>query len=151
MTEQIEVVTTPPDLIKRMMKYPTQLDAVMKRTSAAALVTVWEHVPAYPRRPDSRYKRTGQLGRSLGVGQGGGPIGTPSIMQVKKLGIGEYEGTFGSNLGYAPDVIGSPGQKDIHKGIWWTINDVAKRATPKVIRLYESVSKQMVRFIEGGL
>ena len=151
MSDPIEVITTPPDLIQRMQRYPQQLDATMNKTAAAAIVTVLENVPSYPRRPNSSYRRTGTLGRSLGVGQGGAPIGSPDIMQVKRLGTGQYEGTFGSRLSYAPDVIGDPGQKPIHKGIWWTIADVAKRATPKVIKLYEQVSEQMVKFLEGRL
>lgn len=151
MPDPIEVTTTPPDLIQRMQRYPAQLDAAMQKTAKAAILTVHENVPPYPRRPNSSYRRTGTLGRSLGVGQGGGPIGSADIMQVKRLGTGQYEGTFGSRLSYAPDVVGDPGQKPIHKGIWWTITDVANRAAPKVVRLYEEVSKQMVKFLEGGL
>lgn len=145
----IDVKTTPPDLIRRMGNYPHRLDQAMKKTTEAGLLVVWEHVPSYPDRPGSRYERTGQLGRSLGVGQNGGTLGVPDIFTVKKHGSTEWHGDFGSNLDYAQDVVGEFGQKPIHKGIWWTMKTIAKRAAAKVIRLYENTSEEMVKFLEG--
>jgi hypothetical protein len=147
----VTVVTTPPDLLQRMSRYPVQLDAVMKETAVAALLIIHESVPAYPKQmPDSSYVRTGQLGRSMGVGQGGGELGNPDIYLVKKMGSGEYEGEFGTNLGYAPQVIGEQSQKEFFKARgWWTTRTIATRATPKIVKLYAIASEKMTKWLDG--
>ena len=149
MADGVEVQFTPRDLMRRMRQYPTKLDKVLKETNKASLLTLWEKVPAYPRRPNSRYKRTGTLGRSLGASKSGGKIGQPDILSQKKLGTSGYEGAFGSNLSYAADVIGEGTQKPIHQGIWWTITTVLKRARAKIVRLHETTAEEMTAFLDG--
>jgi len=147
----ITVTTVPPDLLQRMSRYQNQLDGVMKETATAALLVIQENVPAYPtQKPDSRYVRTGQLGRSMGVGQRGGMEGRPDIYLVKRMGDGGYEGEFGSNLEYAPQVIGEQSQKAFFKKRgWWTTKTIATRAAPKVIKVYEIASRKMAAWLEG--
>lgn len=147
---EITYKTTPPDLLQRLNNYPRQTDAVMTKTTEAALLTIQEHVPSYPPElPNQRYRRTGMTGRSLGVGQSGGVVGPPDIKTVKKVGATGYEGTFGTRLSYAAEVIGDGTQKPIHRGRWWTMKTVAQRATAKVIRVYEIASTELVKFLEG--
>jgi hypothetical protein len=147
---EITYTTTPPDLLQRMAKYPKELDAAMQKATTAALLVVQENVPPYPPTlPNQKYRRTGTLGRSLGVGMNSGIVGTPDIRTVKKVGTTGYEGTFGSNLSYAAEVIGEGTQKPIHRGRWWTMKTVAQRAVSKVIRVYEIASEQMVKFLDG--
>jgi hypothetical protein len=100
-------------------------------------------VPPYPPPPqDSGYRRTGTLGRSLGVGYGGGKTGKPSIYGIKGGGR-NIEGRFGTNLEYAPYVIDAQRQAKIHKGRWWTMDTIKQKAEAKIKKIWED----MVKFI----
>lgn len=148
-TPLLEIRTTPPDLLQRMSKYPAQLDGVMRKTMEASILHLQASVPGYPPPPpNSNYRRTGQLGRSLGVAQEGGTIGPPSIKAIRKVGPG-YEGIFGTNLNYAPDVIGEGTQKAVHAGRWWTMKTVADRAREGVVKLYQVAADRMAAWLDG--
>jgi hypothetical protein len=149
MTTKIDVQFDPPDLVQRMRRYPQRLDKLMRLNMKATLVVLQEHVPSYPSRPPNSYVRTGELGRSLGSSQTGGAAGTPDIQVVKALGTGHYQGEFGSRLDYASYVVGDPGQAWMHRGIWWTMGTIKKRAQAKIDRLWERMAERMARFIEG--
>lgn len=138
------------EIISRMSAYPEKLRQQMKLGMNATLLILWEKVPPYPPPPpDSSYRRTGTLGRTLGATMNGGKSGAkPSIYQTKKIGQG-YEGRFGTNLGYAPYVIGEGTQSSTHKGRWWTLKDVAKAATEKMLKVWEGIGRNMARFLEG--
>lgn len=146
----IKVITTPPDLLQRMSAYPDKLDGVMKTVGEAALVVIHENVPAYPpQKKDSTYIRTGLLGRSMGAAQSGGIIGEPDVYLLKKVGDG-YEGEFGSNVTYAPQVIGEQSQKPLFKERgWWTTKTIADKATAKVNQLYETAANKMAAWLNG--
>src|SRR3990167_2236690 len=96
------------ELIGQMDKYPQELRAVMYVGVEASLLVLNESVPPYPDR-ESDYDRTGTLGRTLGSSEGGGTAGQASIHEIRPLGSG-FEGRFGTNLGYAPYVIGDDEQ-----------------------------------------
>jgi len=81
----ITVVTTPPDLLHRLSAWPEQLDESMRTVHLASRLIMWENVPPYPTY-ESAYVRTGQLGRSLGVSEGGGKLGEPSIYKFQSQG-----------------------------------------------------------------
>lgn len=146
----IEIITTPPDLLQRLgARYPQQLSAVMEKAMEASLLHVQGSVPGYPKpRPNQSYVRTGTLGRSLGVAQSGGPVGTPSIRLQKKVGS-VYEGEFGTSLNYAPDVIGEGTQKEMFVGRWWTMKTVAKQAAAGIVRLHEAAVDELAKWIDG--
>lgn len=142
MTE-IEVRFTPPDLPQRMMRYPKELEREMEKTMKQSLAHVQGSVPPYPAAsPDSSYVRTGTLGRSIGLG------GRAEIYEVKKIG-GGYEARLGTNLSYAPYVIGPEDQAAQHKGRWWTMKTVAEKARPGIERLFEAMSERLVAFLGG--
>lgn len=151
MTSSIEV-TGLSEVIARMQAYPDKLKSVLTATMDAAMLVLWESVPKYPPPPpNSTYIRKGAagLGGSLGSSEGGG-VGSshPSIYEIKPLGSG-YEGHFGTNIEYAPDVIGDDTQL-AQFGYWWQMKDIAAAATDKINRLFADLGQQLKSFLEGG-
>lgn len=136
------------ELLARMRAYPDKLKMSMEATMRAAMLALWENVPPYPSPPsDSTYRRTGTLGRTLGSGMSGGKMGAPDVYQVRELGSG-YEGRFGTNLGYAPYVIGDETQSR-HMTHWWKIRTVAERAKPKIEQVFNTLAAKLAAFLEG--
>jgi hypothetical protein len=108
---------------------------------------LWEKVPPYPPPPpNSTYERTGLLGRSLGVSEGGHKMGQPGILRIKRMGGNVHSATFGTNLKYAPDVIGES-QKAQFTGRWWTLGAVARTAEDEIIRLFEIMAEQLAAWL----
>lgn len=138
------------EVITRMQAYPDKLKAVLSATMDAAMLILWESVPPYPPPPpNSSYDRTGTLGRTLGSSEGGGTgSGHPSIYEVRQLGSG-YEGHFGTNLEYAPYVIGDDDQSAFMYH-WWQMKDVASAASEKITRVFDDMTAQLKAFLEGG-
>ena len=147
----IEIRMNPPDLLQRMAKYPKQLDKEMGQTMDDAIKYVWVSVPAYPpKSPNSRYVRTGTLGRSLGSSGQGGRMGNPDIKQTRRIGQGKYEGRFGTRLHYAPKVIGANTQLPLFKKLgWFTMKTIQDKATKGVVMLFEKMAQRMVKFLGG--
>lgn len=141
MTVDIEITTKPPDLFRRFDRYPAQLDAEINRTMEQALLHVQGSVLPYPPYQSS-YVRTGQLGRSLTRGGG------ENVFDNKKLGQGDYEATFGTNLEYAKWVIGDETQAR-HMGHWWKMSAVAAKAKPGIIRLFDAAMQRLANWIAG--
>ena len=137
------------ELIKRMRAYPAELKKGMEITMEAAMLTLWENVPPYPSPPEnSTYVRTGTLGRTLGGGmEGGKGGGEPDIYVVREFGAG-YEGRFGTNLEYAPYVIGDDTQA-AHMGHWWKIGVIAGKSADKINRMFANLGEKMAAFLEG--
>lgn len=149
MTDYINLKTTPPDLLKRLERYPQETQQVMEKTGQASLLILHENVPSYPNPfPDQKYRRTGQLGRSLGSSMGGGAVGRADVSKVTAVGSTGFEVRFGTNLHYAPDVIGA-NQKPMFKGRWWQFATIAQRATPKIVKAYEITTRKLVDFLDG--
>lgn len=138
-------------ILKRMAQFPQEAQKVTEKTMEASLLTLWESVPKYPNPPaGSTYTRTGTLGRSLGTSQGGGKGGgQPDIYEVKAMGAGGYEGSFGSRLDYAPYVIGD-GTQAHQNSHWWTISAVAERAVSKIEKLWNIAAEEMARWLDKG-
>lgn len=140
------------ETIQLMVSYPRKLNQAMKRAMEAALLVVWGHIPSYPPPPTgSKYVRTGQLGRSLGSDFGGGRGGgTPDVYEVKTLGSGEYVGRFGTNLEYAPLVIGDSTTEQSDKmRHWWTLpQTVVGLSKDGVRKVFLVLKEEMVRFLE---
>lgn len=140
-------VTGLEELHQRFSDFPNKFRQAVNKTMEAALYAVWENVQPYPPPPStSTYRRTGTLGRTLGVSQGGAMGGKPDIFGVKEEGditIGE----FGTNLEYAPYVIGE-NQAWMHQGRWWTIADVAEKSKEKVEALFEVCAERLAAWLE---
>lgn len=137
------------ELQRRFQAFPEKFAAAAKTTMEAALLTLWENVPAYPAQPeDSRYDRTETLGRTLGSGmQGGKASGKPDIFTVKYGG--DAVGQFGTKLEYGPYVIGDENQAWMHQGRWWQMKDIAERSSEKIQRLFEIMADKLAAFLEG--
>ena len=143
MTDLITVTTNPPDLARRFAAYPEKLQQEMERTTEQALHHVVGSVPEYPAQMPTAYRRTGTLGRSVGIGR------PPDVFAVRRIGQG-YKGVMGSNLSYAPYVIGTRTQSAVMRAKnWWTMRTAAERAAPGVIRLFEKMSERLAKWIAG--
>lgn len=137
------------ELIGKMQAFPVELAKTVSIGMAASLNVFWENVPPYPRqKPNTKYRRTGTLGRSLGSGETGGAKGLePSVYTIRKLGEGNMEGKFGTNLSYAPYVIGDTTQagQNFH---WWQMRDIAYLSQGKVKEIWNGIMKKMADFLE---
>ena len=149
MTEGMIISTDPPDLFQRFQRYPQQFNRVMEKSMDASMLHVQSSVPSYPPpREGQSYIRTGTLGRTMGISQQGQPLGKPSIYKTSKLG-NAYQGEFGTNIHYAPDVIGEGTQKPLFVSRWWTIGTVARRAARGILRIHEIAVEELARWIDG--
>ena len=138
----------------RMRAWPSKFNAIIKKTLDASLLAIWQRVGelGYPQPPpNSTYKRTGTLGRTLGTSDHGGMSGKPDVYKVKSSGSGMQSASFGTRLKYARYVIGdkSKEQATVHAGRWWTLPDVAEQMTDRIKGLFEIAAKTMARFLDG--
>ena len=137
------------ELRRKFEKFPHVFAAAMKTTLTAVLLKLWDSVPSYPKPPpNSTYKRTGTLGRSLGVGWSGGghKMGQPGIMRIKRGARNVHSASFGTNLEYAPDVIGDR-QTAPFQGRWWTLRGVAVSAEKAIVGLFETMAAALARWL----
>lgn len=149
MPADITVETVPPDLMQRLQRYPRKTDAVMKKTMEASLLHIQGEIPAYPNPPAGidASRRTGTLGRTLGVSQGGGVMGKAEIHTVQSIGAASYEGKIGTTLWYSDRVIGN--QEEPWSRYWWRLKGVAEKAREGVIKLHNVAAEELARFIDG--
>jgi len=141
------------ELTRRFRAFPGRLRKAMDITMLAAITTLWENVPPYPAKPtDSTYRRTGTLGKTLGVDMSGKKSGEPQIFKVRTMGSGSLEGVFGTNLKYAPFVIGERSQTKAHRANkWWTILTIAKNASAKIVREFNLMADKLAKFLDRGV
>jgi len=140
------------ELRARFAQFPNKFNAELKDTLWDSLNIVWEKVLPYPPKSESStYIRTGTLGRSLGSSESGGRAsGSPSIYQVKSQGPKVMFGEFGTNVEYAPYVIGDKEQIRIHKrNGWWTLVQIGERAKPKIQQAFESMARGLATWLDG--
>jgi len=137
------------ELEKRFSAAPGKYRKAAKKTMEGSLLVLTESVPPYPVR-ESDYIRTGTLGRRLGSSVTGAVSGQPDIFEIKEQGALFVSGEWGTNLEYAPYVIGENEQAWMHKDIWWTIKTVAERAQAKIQRLWEIFAEEIARYLDRG-
>jgi len=132
--------------IEKMKDAPQQLKRGMRVAMDASLLALHESVPPYPAPPpDSTYRRTGTLGRTLGVGGG-----KPDIYRVIDKSE-QFEGQFGTKLKYAPYVIGDrieglkEGQTDVHFGRWWTMSKIGEAAKDKITQIWSRLVEEIAK------
>ena len=150
MAKQIEVRGFE-ELAKRFKAYPMKFAKVMSKTMVTALLVLQEKIPPYPPAPTgSGYRRTGTLGRSLGISITSGRIGQPDIFTVKKMGGGNLSGKIGTRLGYASKVIGDRSQQfSFFAQYWWRLEQVVGKAFPKILSVYNTAMDALAKFLEG--
>jgi len=115
-----------------------QLTRELESTTRKAVNYVHGKVPAYPAPPiGSTYSRTGTLGRSI-------------TTKVVTMGS-NVKGTIGSPTPYAPWVIsdepggGAGPQAWMHKGRWYTLQGVVRKAQDAVNRFFEDMVRRLTR------
>jgi hypothetical protein len=96
----------------------------------------------YPPKPTtSKYRRTGTLGKSLGMSGG-----KPTVYSMRGTGS-EMQGRYGTNLSYAKYVIDDNRQAYMHKNWWWTMKVLKDRAEDKIARLWDSTISKILKLI----
>lgn len=111
------------ELAEAMGRLAGKTTRVLQEGMEQGVLYVHQSMPPYPPgRADSRYRRTGELGRKMGT-------------EVKTMGR-TVTGIVGGAAPYAPLVIGTE-QAGMHRGRWWRLRDVVQKALPTVIRLIE--------------
>jgi hypothetical protein len=104
----------------------------MVSTVDRAAKYVHSQVPAYPAAsPSSRYRRTGTLGREI-------------YDRVRSIGS-SIVGVIGSPTVYALHVIWRATQAWMHRGRWWTLQDVLEKSRDGVIRIFEDDIRRLIR------
>jgi hypothetical protein len=122
------------EISDKLGKFPKVLNQKIKETMEKSLRILWEKVPPYPPQavPPEVYKRTGTLGKSIGLNNA-----KPTVYSIKGTGKNTV-GQFGTNLKYAKHVIDPERQAYMHKpGYkgrqgWWTMDDIRKAASAKI-------------------
>jgi hypothetical protein len=148
------------ELLDKLTEADKDIQEALKNTMEKSLLVLWENVPAYPKLPESpksSYRRTGTLGRSLGSSYGGGKSGAqPTVYSIKQQ-MNNVEGRFGTNLSYAPYVIGPShlpkGQRQAYmhkpgfKGRpgWWTMTTIRERSVEKIQKLWEITMRHILK------
>ena len=132
------------ELQAKMQAYPQKYAEIMAKTMVTGLLVLQENVPPYPPKPaTSTYERTGTLGRSIGlVG------GSSGIFTVRRVGGYNFEGRFGTNLKYAPRVIGD-NQSYPFSAYWWKLSTTIGKSFKKLMEVYNAAAAEMARFLEG--
>lgn len=135
------------ELINRMKMFPSKLKQIAEVGMQASLLVLWENVPPYPTVDNP--VRTGTLGRTLGSSETGGKSGSPpQIYQVKGMGSGMVEGRFGTNLEYAPHVIGDDAQAWMHYK-WWQMKDILAAAQDKIAKVWTGIAQKLSDFLDA--
>ena len=140
----------------RFKNFPKWYKEVSRQAMNGAMQIIWSEVPSYPPPPsDSKYVRTGNTGRSLGISTGAHPAlgktmsGKPDIFRVKQSS-GLTTGKFGTRLNYAKYVIGKDTQAP-HNAHWWTLDgDVVEAAKPRIFNVFTKAFKALARALDGA-
>ena len=132
--------------VNKLKNMPDRLQKNMNKAMELSLLRLWEAVRPYPPKPtNSKYRRTGTLGRSLGSSQSGGKTGgKPTVYSVTGTGR-STKGTFGTNLSYAKYVIDPQKQAYMHSGRWWTMDSIKKDALPKIKKVFYEMVKAILK------
>ncbi len=145
------------DLEARFKRLGDQTQNYMLKTTDKAVKYVHSQVPPYPAPSRQPYPfvslrqrlfvligiRTGQLEVPY-KRRGSGGIGGSITTEVRELGA-DVIGVIGTNKEYAPWVISSEvtpaglgPQARYHQDVWWTLQEVVRKAWDAVVRIYET-------------
>jgi hypothetical protein len=123
------------EIIDKFDKLPREVQRALRKTMDNSLLELQQNVVemGYPPQRTNLvrpYKRTGTLGRSIGIGA------KPTVYSITGSGS-NIQGKFGTNLAYAKYVIGDETQAYMHKQWWWTMSVVKNRAQDKIKQLWD--------------
>jgi len=142
MSDQIDYQIKGLDKLDKKLKHlqGKEIKDALHKTTDKAVKYVHSQVPEYPPPPPaSTYRRTGTLGRQINTA-------------VKEVGS-EIYGVIGSPTKYSPGVIsseyipevGAGPQAAVHKGRWWTLQDVVKKSLAEVKRFYSKMLEDLIK------
>jgi len=134
------------EIRRKFAQWPDKFSRVIQTTVWASLQQMWSAVGRRgypPKPPNSTYVRTMTLGRSIGVS------GSPDIYEVRELGQGNWKGSIGTRLEYAPYVIGSRATQQAHQNKhWWTLpEDIVNDSKDKILRLFQIAAEELVDWL----
>lgn len=111
-----------------------------QQTMKKSVLYVHSQVPGYPAPPaGSTYRRTGTLGRSVTTLAGG------NVHALSRIEGGPpVRGIVGTRLGYAGYVIDRLRQAWMHKGRWWTLQDVVQKSSGGIRKIWEAALKELI-------
>jgi hypothetical protein len=134
--------------IKGLEKLNKDLSALNSRfpkyvhdTTLKAVLYVHQEIPDYPPQPpNSTYRRTMTLGRTITTLQGKAP---EALSRVEPL-FGKIVGIVGTKLSYAPWVIDRNRQTKVHKRHgWWNLQDVVRGLRSGITKVYRDGLKKL--------
>jgi hypothetical protein len=144
-------VTGLKEIRERFKEFPAHYKVALKLALERSVLALWQKAGEYgypPANPDSTYTRTGLLGRSLGIGEGGGTPNQPSIYDVQ-----DTQASFGTNLEYAPYVVGDfdTEQAWMHQDRWWTIpQTLLTDSLDKIKESFEVMVDRLAAWLDRG-
>ena len=122
----------------RFSKLQADFPGALKKATQEATTALKDSIPPYPPiPPGSRYKRTGRLGKSFKVSVDA--IGTQVVGHIQSRGVV-----------YAPYVIDEKRQAWMHKGRWWTLQEVLSGNTSKLLAYYNGLFERVWKKIYTG-
>ena len=132
MTEvKVEIVGLD-ELIAKLKYINGKLKPTLTKAMTRAVNYVDSTVPPYPPPPSaSTYTRTHNLENSI-------------TTEVKSLGT-EIVGLIGSNMVYAPYVISEDDQAWMHKGRWWTLQEVVRKASGEIVAIFQVAVRNLLK------
>jgi hypothetical protein len=120
------------ELVAKLDKIEGDIRPELERTTDRAVKYVYSKVPSYPPPPpDSDYRRTGTLGRSI-------------TTDVRSVGS-SVAGVIGTDIVYAPYVISETDQAWMHRGRWWTLQEHVRGLRDIIVGYYEEMLRKLVR------
>lgn len=142
MSDQIDYQIKGLDELNKKLKHlqGKEIKDALHKTTDKAVKYVHSQVPEYPPEPpNSTYTRTMKLGQTINTA-------------VKEVGS-EIYGVIASPRNYSPWVIsseyipevGAGPQAAVHKGRWWTLQDVVKKSLAEVKRFYDKMLEDLIK------
>lgn len=120
------------ELIKKFKHIDGNMKPMLNKTMKEAVLYVHSTVPPYPSPPaGSTYTRTDVLGGSI-------------TTEVKSLGA-EVVGLIGTPIIYGPYVISEDDQAWMHKGRWWTLQQVVRDASNEILGFFQIAVRKLLR------
>lgn len=127
--------------LRQRLNDAQQVGAVLDKAMKKAVLYVHQQIPPYPPPPpNSRYRRTMTLGRSITTLKGG----ARGALSQTRLIPGGVQGVIGTSIPYARDVIG-PDQKPVHKGRWWQLETEVEKSIPGVEKIINFEIDKLLR------
>lgn len=130
------------ELQVKLQKMIDQTPELGQKAMLDSLLYLQSHTPGYPPAPpNSSYRRTGTLGRSVTSLSGSNP---DSLSRVEPIHGSEIQGIWGTRVQYAPEVIDKEQQTPAFAGRWWTLQDVMENSQRGIATIWVNMIRKLV-------